>query len=135
MSTERELSDLKERYRNASTEDLLRVVHSRHDFRAEAVEIAREVLKTRDLTQARVTAVVAELAEEIEARQLAAEEPLGAGWKAFCFFLCGVPGILFAAYQWTTGRSRRAQEAWNWIALGWFIRLALFMFLYLSSVR
>ena len=135
MSAQKELSELKERYRRAATEDLLRVIHSSQDYRPEAVELAREVLVTRDLSQEGITvdAVVSQLEEESAAKQQLAEEPLGVGLKIVCFLFCGLPGILFATYQGATGRSQRAREAWSWVGYGWLARAMLFLMLYFGS--
>jgi hypothetical protein len=121
VTTERDLADLRQRYSNWSTEDLLRVLGASQDYRPEAIQIAREILATRDQSQvAELTpAVAADVQREGDVRQQQAEAPLGVGLKITCFLFCGIPGIAFAAYQESAGRSRRAREAWKWILMAW----------------
>ena len=128
MTTARDVEDLRREYSVWSTEDLLRVLQTAQDYRPEAVQVAREVLGSRDPSM--VSALTESVPVQVqagEAQQRAAEEPLTAGLKAMCFHLCGIPGIAFALYQDAKGRPERAGEAWQWIALGWGARMVLFL--------
>ena len=129
MSSDREIEDLRKRYLAWSTPDLLRVVTAAQDYRPEAVQIAREILATRDQTEvgALTETVQTELQHKREAEQQGADEPLNPGLKVMCFVFCGIPGILFASYQHNKGRTKRAREAWKWVLIGWGTRIVIFL--------
>lgn len=122
-------------YAQWSDEDLLRVVNAPQDYRAAAVQAAREILTQRDPTElaALTSTVVADLEQEEAAKQQVAEEPLGTLAKTMCFVFCGIPGILFAAWQESKGRSRRSREAWTWLGYGWLARIGLASVIFLLS--
>ncbi len=127
MGPDRELEELRIQYQGWS--DLLRVVAASQDYRPAAVQVAREVLATRDQVEvgALTQSVRAELQDEGEEKQRLADEPLTPGLKAMCFILSGFPGIVFAAYQSSQGRTRRAREAWMWVLFGWVAGVGLFI--------
>ncbi len=129
MGPDRELEELRIQYQGWSTHDLLRVVAASQDYRPAAVQVAREVLATRDQVEvgALTQSVRAELQDEGEEKQRLADEPLTPGLKAMCFILSGFPGIVFAAYQSSQGRTRRAREAWMWVLFGWVAGVGLFI--------
>ena len=134
MTTTRELDDeLRRRYESWSTEDLFRVIHTPGDYRPEAVQIARDVLAIRNvpLEGSAVEGLVAELQSERAAAQESAVEPLGNGLRAICFLFCGIPGIAIAAYEMSKGHTRRAHDAWTWLAYRWLTRVLVFLILYL----
>ena len=126
----RESVDLRKRFERTDTEELLRVVHSRPgDYRPEAVELAREVLATRDvaLDDPSTQVVLAELEQERAVADDAATRPLESWLKAVCFVFCGIPGILIAVIQSGNGHTRRARDAWIWVGYGWLARVVLIL--------
>jgi hypothetical protein len=129
LSADRELEELRIRYQGLSIHDLLRVVAASQDYRPAAVQVAREILAARDEAEVGAIAqdVRVELQDEDEEKQRLADEPLTPGLKAMCFILSGFPGIVFAAYQTSQGRTRRAREAWMWVLFGWVGAVGLFI--------
>ncbi len=126
-NSDRDLRELREHYAHWSTEELLRVVHAPKDYRPEAVQAAQQILAQRepDEIAALTAAVIADLGQEQETRQRMVDEPLGPTAKALCFVFCGIPGIVFAAYQESKGKAGRSREAWKWIGYGWATRAGL----------
>ena len=136
VNSDRDLNELREQYAHWATEDLLRVIHSPRDYRPQAVQAAQEILAQRepsDLT-ALTTAVVEELDQERQIKDKLSEEPLSTFGRVLCFVFCGIPGIVFAAYQEAKGRSRRAGEAWKWVGYGWLARVGLVIIGLLLSI-
>jgi len=129
VSTQRELDELNETYRRTETEDLLRIIQTSRDYRPVAVELARKELATRNLHQEGIT--VEAVVSQLEKERQKAEEPLGGGLKIVCFFFCGVPGVLIAAFQSAKGRSLASREAWHWIGYGWLARVAFVLSTYI----
>src|SRR5690349_7342821 len=125
MTANQDFEELKAEYARWSNEDLLRVVKVPADYRPAAVEAEREILTQRDPAEVAALApvVVQTLDAEQETRHKLAEQPLSTGAKVFCFVFCGFPGIIFAAVLEGRGRSRRAHEAWTWVAYGWLARV------------
>jgi len=128
MTNTPESAELKQRFERKDTEALLRVAHARPgDYRPEAVELARQVLATRDvaLDDPSTQVVLAELEQERVAAGDEAAQRLSRGLKPLCFVFCGIPGILIAIVQGGNNHTRRAHDAWVWVGNGWLARIVL----------
>ncbi|MBI4587556.1 MAG: hypothetical protein HY725_01845 [Candidatus Rokubacteria bacterium] len=117
-----DLEELRAPYRETTIEELLRIIHiDSQNYRPDAVQVAREDLQSRDVSEAtdpNVQGLLANLKEAAAFELDQADTPLGTGLKVLCFLLCGLPGMFIAVYQQNQGRKRRAREAWRWVGYG-----------------
>ena len=128
----KEDSELRVRYEALSTQDLLRMTEADPgDYRPEALQLARDILASRGVSQRgdEAIAVLSTAKHERRLEKESASAPLGVGLKVLCFLLPGLPGILVAVVQRAHGRTRRAQEAWACVACGWAARIVLYLIL------
>jgi len=135
MSIHNDLNELTEKYRNSTTEELLRVVNSIEEYRPDVVELARQELANRGLEQKKINTIVREIEEESISKKQLAEVPLGIGLKIVCFIWCGLPGIIIAVYQRSHGRLRCSREAWSWVGYGWLFRVGLLLVMKLIGTK
>ena len=123
-----EVDALTARYREASTEVLLRIVCVEpEEYRREAVQVAREVLEGRSLSEDEVDAILPELMADRTVREDLAAAALSPVLKAVCFVFCGLPGIMIASIVGIKRRVRSEKEAWTWVDYGWLFRVVLFV--------
>ena len=80
-------NDLKERYSSYSNKRLLSIVHNRHEYTAQALEVAKAELAGRNLTTAEVDVFLDEREEQELAAKIADSIPLRLWEKMFFFFL------------------------------------------------
>jgi len=80
-------NELKERYASYSNKRLLSIVHNKHQYTTEALEIAKAELAGRNLTTAEVDVFLDEKEEQELAAKIAASIPLKLWEKTFFFFL------------------------------------------------
>ena len=113
-------AELRQRYAQLSSEDLLTVLHPEEGYRQEAVDVAREILASRGVDPG--GPAVYELYEDVDRQHRADAERKSARlnpWlRALCAILPGLPAIIVAGINLANGKDRRALEALQWMLIG-----------------
>lgn len=113
--------ELRRRYEELPSEDLLAVLHPESGYTGLAVGVARSVLEERgvDPRGSAARKLNSELDREFEDAAQEEYEPLGVGVRIVCLIFCGIPAMVIAAVAYTNGHTRRGNEALQWMVIGW----------------
>lgn len=120
-----DLAAAKIAYAEKETAELVRIAFFESEFLPEAVDLAREVLSSRGISNAEhelVKSVEAEIVQEQKTKERLANEPLHVGWKIYCFLVADLIAIIVAIVKSVDGKKRAAKEAMKWFFFGWVFR-------------
>lgn len=91
--------ELRQRYASFSNEKLLSVLYNKHEYTAEALEIAAAEMKARNLSVAEMQNFIQHQEEQKETKEMAALVPLTATEKIFFFFVWFVGLLIGKAFR------------------------------------
>lgn len=118
--SEQDSAELRQRYAQWSSSDLLVVLHPEEGYRPEAVAVAREILASRgvDPTSPDLQDVYEDLDRQHVADAKWKAAPLSPWLRALCALLPGLPAFIVAGINLANGRSTRATEALQFMLIG-----------------
>ncbi len=123
-----DLSAARIAYADKKTEELIRIAYFEPGFLSAAIDLAREELGRRGVSDANhelVRSVENEIALEQLERERLANEPLHVGWKIYCFLIADLIAIIVAIVKSSSGKKRASREAMKWFGYGWLFRIML----------
>ena len=115
-------------YAEKDTDELIRIAFFEPDFLPDAIDLARRELSSRGITgndHDQVKRVENEVVEDRLDTERLASEPLGIGWKMWCFVFADIIALVVMIVKAADGKKRSSKEALKWFGLGWLFRLVI----------
>jgi hypothetical protein len=127
--------DFKNKMSELTDEELYEMIAQPEDYVADAIETAKEELKTRKLSPEKISEFERERKGKEQEMATIANAPLSWPMRILMFILSfGVLQAIIGEYYRNKGYERKHRECWTWMKYGLFFFVSMLVVLYVISL-